>query len=70
MGSWWQKEENYYHFLIMLTCAWEACSMLISSFFSHRKSIDTSSIQNNFFLINPQSNEHVPGTDIKLSLQD
>lgn len=40
-------------------------------FFFHRKSIDTSSIQNNFFfLINPQSNEHVPGTDITLSLQD
>lgn len=42
----------------------------VDFFFSHRKSIDTSSIQNNFFLINPQSNEHVPGTDITLSLQD
>lgn len=69
MGSWWQKEENYYHFLIMLTCAWEACFMLIS-FSLTEKVLTLHQFKIIFFLINPQSNEHVPGTDITLSLQD
>lgn len=70
MGSWWQKEENYYHFLIMLTCAWEACFMLIFSFSFTEKVLTLHQFKIIFFLINPQSNEHVPGTDITLSLQD
>lgn len=48
-------------------CLGGICMFLVDFlFFSHRKSIDTSSIKNIFFSDQPFS----PGTDIKLSFLD
>lgn len=49
------ERENYYHFLIMLTCAWEAyaCFLLISSFSLTEKVLTLHQFGIIFFLINP-----------------